>query len=47
MLAYCLKCKNKTEMTNTSNSMTSNGKKVLKGNCTVCNTKMNKFLKSS
>ena len=43
---YCVKCKTVRSMSNTRNSTTKNGRKMLKGNCPSCKTKMNKFLKS-
>lgn len=42
--AYCVKCKKVCSMNNCNNAMSKNGRKMLKGNCVTCNTKMNKFL---
>ena len=42
--AYCVKCRKKCNMNNCHNTTSKNGRKMLKGNCVHCNTKMNKFL---
>lgn len=43
---YCVKCKSKQEFDNAVEKMTKNGRKILQGNCKVCGTKVNVFLKS-
>ena len=45
MEAYCVKCKDKREMNDVSETTTKNGRKMAKGVCPTCGTKMNKFLK--
>ncbi len=40
MLAYCVKCKTKREMKNTTKVTLKNGRKATKGVCSVCGTKM-------
>ncbi len=45
MEAYCVKCKAKREMNNVKEVRSKNGRKMAKGVCPVCGTKMNKFLK--
>ena len=45
MLGYCVKCKKKTEIINGKESLTKNGRNILKGNCKICGTKENIFLK--
>jgi ssDNA-binding Zn-finger/Zn-ribbon topoisomerase 1 len=42
--AYCVKCKEKREMVDAKEEKTSNGRRLLKGICPTCGTKMNKFL---
>jgi ssDNA-binding Zn-finger/Zn-ribbon topoisomerase 1 len=46
MEAYCVKCKETKEMKNPEETVTSNGRKMAKGVCPDCGTKMNKFLKA-
>ena len=41
MQAYCVKCREKRDMTNARDEMTKNGKPIIKGSCTVCNTGLN------
>jgi hypothetical protein len=43
-VAYCMKCKKKTEMKETQEVTMKNGRKALKGKCTVCGTGMYKIL---
>ena len=41
---YCLKCKKKTQTKNQTEVTTKNGRRMLKGNCKICNTKKNMFV---
>ena len=41
---YCLKCKRKTQTTNQREEVTRNGRRILKGNCAICNNKKNVFV---
>ena len=41
---YCLKCKKKMQTTNQREEVTKNGRRILKGNCAICNTKKNVFI---
>ena len=43
--AYCLKCKDKKEIINGKIMTNKKGNKYLQSNCSVCNNKINKFLK--
>lgn len=43
-VAYCMKCKKKTEMVKTEEVTMKNGRKALKGKCAVCGTGMYKIL---
>jgi hypothetical protein len=43
-IAYCMKCKQKREMKDTEQVTMKNGRKALKGKCTVCGTGMYKIL---
>jgi len=43
-VAYCMKCKKKQEMKETQEVVMKNGRKALKGKCTVCGTGMYKIL---
>ncbi len=43
-VAYCMKCKQKREMKDTLTVTMKNGRKALKGKCTVCGTGMYKIL---
>ena len=43
-VAYCMKCKKKTEMVKTEEVTMKNGRKALKGKCSVCGTGMYKIL---
>ena len=45
--AYCVKCKKKQSMINCKAAKTANGRSMVKGNCKVCDCKMNKFVSSS
>ena len=44
---YCVKCKAKVQPENPKISTTATGRKVLKGECPTCHTKLNRFLASS
>jgi hypothetical protein len=44
MTARCMKCGEDREMKNTEETKTSNGRRMMKGICSVCGTKMSKFL---
>ncbi len=41
---FCVKCKAKREMKDVK-EVTSHGHHMLKGRCSKCNTKMNRFVK--
>jgi len=43
-VAYCVKCKEKREMKDTEQVVMKNGRKAVKGKCTVCGTGMYKIL---
>jgi hypothetical protein len=43
-IGYCMKCKQKREMKETTEVTMKNGRKALKGKCTVCGTGMYKIL---
>ena len=42
--AYCVKCKKMNTIKNCVNASASNGRKMIKGTCEKCGTKMNKFV---
>ncbi len=42
---YCVKCKSKKQISNATNATSKNGRKMIKGNCSTCNTKISKFTK--
>lgn len=44
MQAYCLKCKSQKEMKDPKDKTTKNGRHMVSGTCTICATKMNKFV---
>src|SRR5271166_1907434 len=44
MLYYCVKCKTKTETTSIMRVMSKNNRPMLKGICTVCDTKKASFV---
>lgn len=44
--AYCVKCKQKQSFKNPTVKETANGRKMLQGECSVCGTKVNVFLKA-
>ena len=41
---YCVKCKEKREMKDAIKVEMKNGRNAMKGTCTVCGTKMLKFI---
>lgn len=45
MMAYCVKCKTKRAMKDPKEATLDNGRKMMKGTCPVCGTKMNLFIK--
>lgn len=47
MHAYCLKCKEQVEVDNVTEAVSKNGRKMIKGTCSKCNTKVNKFVSGS
>jgi len=44
MEAYCVKCKSKREMKDTTEETLKNGRQAMKGKCSVCGTKMCRIL---
>ncbi len=44
VIGYCMKCKKKTEMKDTVEVTMKNGRKAMKGKCSVCGTGMYKIL---
>ena len=44
-IGYCVKCKKKQTMVSCKKATSSNGRNMMKGECKVCGTKMNKFVK--
>ena len=44
---YCVKCKKKVSCNNAENRTAKNGRLMLSGNCSVCNTKCNQFIKNN
>lgn len=45
MIGYCVRCKSKREMTGAVRSKTKRGQPMMKGKCSKCSTKMNRFIK--
>lgn len=43
-IGFCVKCKMKREIANAIEGVTKNGKRVLKGICGSCGTKMFRFI---
>ncbi len=41
MQAYCVKCRDKRDMSIPRDEQTKNGKPIIKGTCGVCNTGLN------
>ncbi len=44
MDAYCVKCRQKREVKNESETVNAKGLRMLKGQCTVCGTNMSRIL---
>ena len=44
---YCVKCKKKVSCNNVENKKAKNGRLMLSGNCSECNTKCNQFIKNN
>jgi Domain of unknown function (DUF5679) len=44
--AYCMKCKTQRELKNPETVTMKNGRKALKGKCSVCGTGLYKFVPS-
>jgi len=44
-LIYCIKCKKKVEFSNGTIKTNKRGLKYIQGQCNICNTKVNQFLK--
>jgi hypothetical protein len=42
--AYCVKCKTKRTMKNAHEEKLDNGRRAAKGVCSICGTKMTRFL---
>ena len=42
--AYCVKCRKMKNMLNVRQVKSKNGRNMLKGTCSECGTKMNKFI---
>lgn len=45
VIAYCVKCKEKRDMKDPKETILENGRKMMKGTCSVCGTKMGLFIK--
>lgn len=45
-IGYCVKCKAKRDMLEVAISLSKNNRRMAKGRCLICGTKMCKFLKS-
>jgi len=43
--AYCVKCKKKVDIKNPQRVKSKNGKNAVKGECSICGTKVFKFVK--
>ena len=43
-MGYCVRCRKMQQMKGCTNATSSNGRNMVKGNCTSCDTKMNKFV---
>jgi hypothetical protein len=43
---YCVKCRKKVKVQNGKEETTAKGRRVAKGTCPVCGTKVNRFLPS-
>ena len=46
IMAYCVKCKTKRHMKEAKEKVAKNGRHMMSGLCSVCNTKMNLFIKT-
>ena len=46
MEAYCVKCKKKVEVKDPAEAKAKNGRNMIKGVCSVCDTKVSKFVAS-
>jgi len=44
-IGYCVKCKGKRDMLEVGITKAKNGRRMAKGICNICKTKMCKFLK--
>lgn len=44
--AYCVKCRTKREVANAKEETLDNGRRALRGECSVCGTKITQFLPS-
>ena len=47
MEGYCVKCRTKRTMKDGTIGTTKNGRSIMKGLCSNCGTKMNRFLSST
>jgi len=47
MVVYCVKCKQKRGVLNPKIETTKNGRKILKGTCEVCHSKVSSFVKNT
>lgn len=45
--AYCVKCKAKREVANAHEETLENGRRALRGECSVCGTRLTRFLPSA
>ena len=45
-MMYCVKCKQKTDSINITQTVTSNNKKMMKSICSICGSKKSTFIKS-
>ena len=46
MKSYCLKCRKNTENINPRVSKTSNGRTMVLSNCTICDSRISRFIKN-
>lgn len=44
MIAYCVKCRAKKEMTGATRTTTKKGQPMMKGKCSKCGTRVCKFV---
>jgi hypothetical protein len=47
MEGYCVKCREKKEMKDVKQVTLANGRHALQGACSVCGTKMTRFVKAN